>query len=362
MEDPFFLNYWNAPRPRPRFSPNPIHQQDHPPKVVSIPVRFVESERARSEAATKIQKLYRGFAVRKNVKKIAKIRSQVDNVQHQISQKSDLIARDAKERLRLNETLMSLLFQLDSVRGVDPAVRDCRKAVIRRAIALQEAIDAIVEKKETETVADSIDQTLEKTGIPVESATEPKLEMQNPVESATADEPASEIQYPAEETVDDVPETETETPIPVVNQCSEGEDQTLEAVQDPSGSEASGIVDDEAPETESSDEKSMKKLEEDDEEGIIPKADMLLSPKEADLLVEEDVVERVMEENEKLRGLVMELCERNAEQSRLIELLSQRVDQLEKTVARCERIRKKKKRCDGKLEREIQRRKCERRL
>ncbi|KAJ8634130.1 hypothetical protein MRB53_027466 [Persea americana] len=356
MEDPFFLNYWNAPRPRPRFSPNPIHQQHHPPKVVSIPVRFVGSERARSEAATKIEKLYRGFAVRKNVKKIAKIRSQVDNVQHQISQKSDLIARDAKERLRLNETLMSLLFQLDSVRGVDPAVRDCRKAVIRRAIALQEAIDAIVEKKETETVADSVEQTLEKPGIPVECVAEPKREMQNPVESAAADEQASEIRDPDEETFDDVPETETEIP---VDQCSEAEDQTLEveAVQDPSESLAVGVVDDQALEIESRDQKSVvESLKEDDEKGII------IEKEEEDALhsVEEDVAE----ENEKLRGLVLELCERNTEQSRLIELLSQRVDQLEKTVARCERIqkKKKKKRCAGKLEREIERRKCERRL
>ncbi|KAL0364361.1 UNVERIFIED_CONTAM: BAG family molecular chaperone regulator 5, mitochondrial [Sesamum angustifolium] len=56
----------------------------------------------------------------------------------------ELVRRDERERLRMNESLMCLLFKLDSICGVDSGVRVCRKAVIRKAIALQERIDAIV--------------------------------------------------------------------------------------------------------------------------------------------------------------------------------------------------------------------------
>lgn len=395
MENPFLpRNYWNAPRPR--FSTNPVRHHYHPPKVVLIPVRFVGSDTTRSEAATKIQKLFRGFAVRKNVKKIAKIRSQVEEIQRQISQSEtlDLIEGDAKERLRLSETLMSLLFQLDSVRGVDPAVRDCRKAVIRKAIALQEAIDAmlvekqetvadsvdqtldieapaetaaaaqnpddespeadeqtseirdpvaidaIVDKEETEIVADSVNQTLE-----IESAAERTLESQNPLEFPEADEQSSQVQDPAGSTdncrnppsIDDVLETKLQVDV---------ENQTIAGSVPVDDHPALGMG------IESRDEEEcVEMLEEGGIEGkSVEKSDFLGA------VEEEDVVKRVMGENEKLRGLVSELCERNDEQSRLIESLSRRVDQLERAVVvRCQRIRKKKKRNAGKMERELER-------
>lgn len=337
------------------------------------------------------------------MKKIAKIRSQVEEIQRQISQSEtlDLIARDAKERLRLSETLMSLLLQLDSVRGVDPAVRDCRKAVIRKAIALQEAIDAmlvekqetvadsvdqtleieapvetaaaaqnpddespeadeqtseiqdpvaidaIVDKEETEIVADSVNQTLE-----IESAAERTLESQNPVESPEADEQSSQVQDPAGSTdncrnppsIDDVLETKLQVDV---------ENQTIAGSVPVDDHPALGMG------IESRDEEEcVEMLEEGGIEGkSVEKWDFLGA------VEEEDVVKRVMEENEKLRGLVSELCERNDEQSRLIESLSRRVDQLERVVVvRCQRIRKKKKRNAGKMEWELERRKCERKF
>lgn len=73
------------------------------------------------------------------------IKREVDEVEQRISREKivDLIRRFAKEQLKVNETLMSLLFRLDSVRGEDPGVRDCRKAAIRHAITLQEKVYAI---------------------------------------------------------------------------------------------------------------------------------------------------------------------------------------------------------------------------
>lgn len=78
----------------------------------------------------------------------------------------------------MNETLMALLFKLDSVLGVDSSVRDCRKAVIKKAIALQERVDDIVAgNQEASTV-----ETTEKSDVLAEAADQtPK--MKNSIES-----------------------------------------------------------------------------------------------------------------------------------------------------------------------------------
>lgn len=47
----------------------------------------------------------------------------------------------------MNEALMSLLLRLDSVPGIDPAVREARRKVSRRIVGLQEILDAVVEAK-----------------------------------------------------------------------------------------------------------------------------------------------------------------------------------------------------------------------
>ncbi|KAK3036810.1 hypothetical protein RJ639_030502 [Escallonia herrerae] len=49
----------------------------------------------------------------------------------------ELIQKDPKERVRVNETLRALLLKLDSVRGVDLDMRDLRKGILKKAIALQ---------------------------------------------------------------------------------------------------------------------------------------------------------------------------------------------------------------------------------
>ncbi|KAI6692219.1 hypothetical protein NL676_019929 [Syzygium grande] len=155
MDSPFFRSHWVAPsHPRPRYYPSPAPPRAVPtragaapsPKVVSIPVRFVGSERSRSGSAVRIQSAFRGFLVRRSVGRIAAVRREVDEVERRIStaEAAELLRRDERERLKVSETLMSLLLRLDSVRGVDAGVRECRKAVIRRAIALQERVDAIV--------------------------------------------------------------------------------------------------------------------------------------------------------------------------------------------------------------------------
>ena len=104
--------------------------------------------------------------MRKSVKKIAAIRREVDEVERRISREEVLESmKDPKERLRVNKTLMSLLFRLDSVKGVDLGVRDCRKSVIKRAIALQEFLDSIVADGQTLTLGGEVDEASDSSKI-----------------------------------------------------------------------------------------------------------------------------------------------------------------------------------------------------
>ena len=105
--------------------------------------------------------------MRKSVKKITTIRREVDEVERRISREEALesMKKDLKERLRVNEMLMSLLFRLDSMRGIDLGVRDCQKSVIKREIALQEFLDSIVADGQTLTLGGEVDEAFDSSEI-----------------------------------------------------------------------------------------------------------------------------------------------------------------------------------------------------
>ncbi|KAL1565337.1 BAG family molecular chaperone regulator 5, mitochondrial-like [Salvia divinorum] len=154
MYSPFFTNHRRYQQPHPTYHPfHPVYHVDpatedlRPAKVVRIPVQYAGSERLdRAESAVKIQKVFSGFLARKSLRKVKDIEIEVDEIEERLksAEAVELLKTDAKERLRMSESLMSLLLKLDSIRGVDFGVRAFRKAVIRKAIALQERIDAIV--------------------------------------------------------------------------------------------------------------------------------------------------------------------------------------------------------------------------
>ncbi|KAK9277002.1 hypothetical protein L1049_006541 [Liquidambar formosana] len=450
MDSPYFRSNWNSTsRPRPRHSPSvrgiPVPRQTtSSPKVVSIPVRFVESGRTRSAAATKIQKVFRGFLVRKSVKRILAIRREVEEIELRISREEtvDLIRREPKERLKLNETLMALLFKLDSVRGVDSGVRDCRKAVIRRAIALQEKVDAIVAGDQTLGEADgtntevqasevddrgdftgnsdlldgtvdqnleirdsmecSVDETLESKRNPSDvkdsaspsdcdglgNAVDRTLGLRDPVESVLQSDESELIAEASDETLkmqisnDSDKEATSETlKLQVPNVYVDEPDRTWEKMESAQVGVDSEIKENEvlyipteivenhntaAPsvsecveesvetsqmESQSATYVNSESLSEGGEENISVKPDneMGSSPPERtsgerdDNRRNRELLERMMEDNEKLMGMMTELSERNAMQSRLLSSLSQRVELLERAFL-CERLRRKKKR------------------
>ena len=81
------MDSWYEPS-RARYSPAvrgiPVQPCHRKPKIISIPVNFVGSETPRSESALMIQKVFRGFIVRKSIKRIMAIKSQVEEIQQSV--------------------------------------------------------------------------------------------------------------------------------------------------------------------------------------------------------------------------------------------------------------------------------------
>eukprot|EP00258_Populus_trichocarpa_P003094 XP_002303771.3 uncharacterized protein LOC7481202 [Populus trichocarpa] len=388
MDTPFYRIHRNYPSSSPQI---PVHHRTTtvlPKKVVSIPVRYVGSERSRSESAIKIQKVFRGFLVRKSMKKILATKRQVDEIEKRILMKEtvELMRRDQKEKLKINEMLMSLLLKLDSVRGVDSGVRDCRKAVIKKAIALQETVDSIAAAANgDDSVVSAGEKGLDETGEGEEengSVANAADELQNgaaeseAVVSMLADSRETREEFNgALENVDmasegernvecdgDVPTLmsdycEPERVLEVVNETVElkeaendetacqGEDRDLEKQVDKDG-DCMGTS-----QTESQSDSSASLMEGDDEEEEEHSGGVEIEKKGDEGEVKsndestrrgKELLERMMEDNERMMGLMAELFERNEMQTRLLSSLSQRVEQLERAYI-CDQLRRRKK-------------------
>ncbi|OAY68329.1 BAG family molecular chaperone regulator 5, mitochondrial [Ananas comosus] len=177
MESFFYGDPWNPRRPR-YAAPTPDPKPKPKPRVVSIPVHCVDSDATaapppprrvvrQKEAALRIQRVFRGFLVRRDLERVRRIAAEVDEAERRIPADAAAIGADARERVRVGEMLMGLLLRLDSVRGV----REYRRKVIRRVIALQEAVDSIppadsaVETPNSETLEDAMDETPKRSDL-----------------------------------------------------------------------------------------------------------------------------------------------------------------------------------------------------
>ncbi|KAK6930776.1 BAG domain [Dillenia turbinata] len=373
MESPFFrTSHWSTPSRR----SIPVHQQPATKspaparKVITIPVHYVssDSEKGRIESsALKIQKVFRGFMVRKSMKKIASIKAEVEEIEMRISKAEnvDLIRRDSKEKLKLNEMLMSLLFKLDSVRGVDSGIRFCRKGVIKKAIALQEKLDSI---DAADQMVETGDQSIEAndlvdSGDPiVEEAQTLETQEQSSDDSICADNAANQsakMQIQARDFIDqtlDVDQTQQTLEFEAADETLEEEDPERSKsseelqIQDENGENRGAMC-------------SMSECEEDKQSQIEgEEAERASGKQEGEQMIEKNVkseeaerrvgeenkrnselLEKMIEDNEKMIGLMAELYERNEMQTLLLSSLTQRVEQLERDF-RCERLRRKKKR------------------
>jgi len=358
--------------------------------------------------------------VRKSVKKIAAIKREVDEVERRISREEALesMKNDPKERLRVNETLMSLLFRLDSVRGVDSGVRDCRKSVIKRAIALQEFLDSIVADEQTLGGVDEAPDSSEigeKQGKVSESEVEvsgadcnlsancDEYEKIQVAESmSNLSEPKETLKSAADlvcncnlsancdglesENHVDFDESEKIQVAESMSNLSEP-NETLKSAADLVGNcnlssnndglESENRVDfdesekiqaaesnetlNQSVETQSElgstgnpeslvEENSLKKEVEEEGTEIVEAERKEGNEKEEDCCFggredskrSRELLEKIMEDNKKMMGLMIELFQRNETQTKLLSSLSQRVGQLEKAFM-CDKLRKMKK-------------------
>ncbi|KAL8038012.1 hypothetical protein ABFX02_11G075300 [Erythranthe guttata] len=336
MENPFFANrrFYQQPdhtrRPyshTPSFRGVPVYptretpqparpvQRPSEPKVVRIPVQFVGSEKPdRRVSALKIQKVFRGFLVRKYLKKIKDIKVQVDEIEGKLSNGEivELVRRNEKERLRLNEGLMSLLIKLDSISGLDFGVRVCRKAVIRKAIALQERLDGIV-------ALDFVGNG--ESGGPIENSeigVSMEIDAPNQSDYPIDDEKLGNL----EGSVGDQENCEDDDVIDVGVDCEV---------------KVGGVVcvDENLDSVEESEECVKERFSERDERERV-------NGGKDDNTRNREMMEKLMEDNEKMMKLMMQLLEKNESQTKVLNGLTHRVELLEKAFL-CEKLRKKKK-------------------
>ncbi|CAI9761693.1 unnamed protein product [Fraxinus pennsylvanica] len=276
-------------------------------QVAQIPVQSVGSE-SKTWSALKIQKKFRGFLVRKSVKRIKAIKIQVDEIEGMLlkSEVVELVRKDARERMRMNEGLMALLLKLDSIPGVDSGVRDCRKAVIRRAIALQERIDAIA----SVNLVSSGENTDED-----EAFKEPvTLEIMNSAEDNSSDGMMdlvenNSVKFEDSEKLDSAEFRNSSVEESLIEKNEQKNDDWVEV--ECSGKEKVGSR-------------------------IVTRDENKRNC---------EVLERMMEDNKKMMRLMTQLFERNEMQTSMLSDLTHRVGQLEKafTCDRLSRMKKKKK-------------------
>ncbi|XP_010682706.2 BAG family molecular chaperone regulator 6 [Beta vulgaris subsp. vulgaris] len=394
MEFPFFRAHYESHTP-PQYNHHHHHYHRHyhrvpttassrPIKIIEIPIHSGESVKKRSESssALTIQKTFRGFRVRKTVKKILEVKKEVDAVEKKLQEREtmDVIKRDGREKLKVNEALMALLFKLDSVQGFDYGVREFRKAVIRKAIMLQELIDSAidddddggctVEERENEIDSEGINglcemrvDNLEKVAIDSEEINGKTVEIDlcqmradNPEKVGNERENSIDFEEINGETL----EIDADNSSKVTEKRENGsnvdvidDEKTLEKAEEIETCNSMQVesVKEETTEEQTSD--FVEVCKEDDHEGAENhEGERTLKTKSSSndewFVVgdekedrKEKLLEKMAEDNRKLMVLVADLCQKNTTQTRMICSLSQRVELLEKAMT--DRLRKKKK-------------------
>ncbi|KAK2413391.1 neurofilament medium polypeptide [Trifolium repens] len=339
---PLYGNQW---RSSPRYN-------NTPSKVVSIPVHFVGSERNRADSATMIQKFARGFLVRKSLKKMLKMKVELEEIEKKVNNEETvkMMKKEQKEKVRMGETIMNLLLRLDSVRVFHYcyALRDLRKFLIKRAIVLQEFVDQIHEMVgSTNEIEDGEIKFVgvegnclvkEEVGCVEENDDGKKIEAlvneDGDVNCMEKEEGGCDEEIVGGEKTDALVNENNnvdygegkyvkEEENCLMEEMEEEGEENMEVVQVKEESVGTSFVE-EGIEVESVDVKEEKCYKEEDDEN-------------------RKMLKRMMEDNEKMMEMMVQLFERNEKQTKLLTSLTQRVDQLERSFT-CDKLRKKNKR------------------
>lgn len=287
------------------------------------------------------------------------IRREVDDVEKKVLEREtmEMIKRDEKERLKMNESLMASLLKLDSVRGVDGCVRVLRKAVIRNVLMLLEkidslssAIDGCSDKFTDASVApdNSIDITHDSVnggeipityyevnnGVAVDND-ENVRDSEKSADTAT-DNNAGNVDVDCEN-FDGSKVSETEVHEEAANP-EKVEAESWECVGEEAERKSDFINVNEEANNNNGGGEDLAKGSANDEWLVVGRGDERKRR-------QDKALEKLAESNQKLVAMVTDLCDKNAKQASLISSLSQRVEQLEKAMN--ERSLRKKKRKNG---------------
>ncbi|KAG4922882.1 hypothetical protein JHK82_051860 [Glycine max] len=344
-----------------------------PSKVVSIPVHFVGSERTRtnSDSATEIQRVLRGFLVRNTLRKITAMRVELERIESEISVEVMKLKREQRERVRVSETIMNLLLKLDSVRVLHySGLRECRKSLINKAIALQEMLDQMavthsdeMEEKESECVeaknclVEEEEEEEEGEGSGMETLKNGEIEME---------EEEGKVKWVREDNclVKEEEDNGIETLRSGEVERQKEESGCMEEESIGLGKslvvEKEGEIECEEEQEEGEEIEALRNEEVEDKEGVGTSSvaeNCLMKEEGGDYERAEgdgkkkDLLEKMMEDNQKMVEMMTQLFQRNEMQTTLLTSLSQRVEQLERALA-CEKLRRKKKRkADAKIKR-----------
>ncbi|XP_058755998.1 BAG family molecular chaperone regulator 5, mitochondrial-like [Vicia villosa] len=257
-----------------------------PSKVVSIPVHFVGSEKTRTESATNIQRIARGYLVRKSLKKMLNIKVELEEIDKKVNNEETvkMMKNEQKERIRMGESIMNMLLRLDSVSVFHcGGLRELRKSLIKRAIVLQEFAD--------------------------------QIQMMSPK--------------------DEVENEDGDCLMKVKEEEGGNEDEKKVEVEEKEESVGSSLME-EGIEEDSVDVK--------EEEG----RNVILCEEEED--EKREILIRMMNENEKMMHMMTQLFERNEKQTSLLTSLTQRVEQLERafTCDKLKKKNKRRRHVDAK--------------
>ncbi|KAK7340833.1 hypothetical protein VNO77_21547 [Canavalia gladiata] len=329
-DTPLYRTPWGMAQPRYKV----------PSKVVSIPVHFVGSERSRSDSAIRIQKVVRGFMVRKIMRKIAAIKVELEQIESKVHapETVELMRKEQRERVRVSETIMNLLLRLDSVRVFHYfPLRDCRKSLIKKAIALQELVDQMVGSSEQDQPQTTQAQD---EGVKMEA-----LENDGEGEESVATSSVEENCLVKEEEHEEIMEAEE-------GKCV-GEESLVEEVGE-NCLEKEEEGQEEGMKMEPLRKEEMVEIEEkgkEEGEGGLVEDNCLVKEEKEDIKGgrrEEcdgntELLEKMMEDNEKMMEMMTQLFQRNEMQTKLLCSLTHRVEQLERAFT-CDKLRRKKRR------------------
>ncbi|KAM0927061.1 hypothetical protein ACQ4PT_003175 [Festuca glaucescens] len=301
----------------------------------------VQKKRAPSaeEAAAKVQAAARGLLARRMMREVRAVEREAEAVAARVAAEAEALRADTRRRIGVGEELMRLVLRLDAVRGV----REYRKKVTKKVLALQDAVDAL-EAKPAQEVPLVTDPPAAADAESLAADTVEMSEAHDALESGM--EP--ELQQSGEQGVQigsDSFSVETATEMDM--EVDGGRAEAADSASTESTVTESVTAGEQAAEAEG----EWEMVTGDDAFDAQPKAPQQEAAGEE---TEEKKTEAATADGldaKKVMEMVAALCERSAQQCALIGALAERVDTLERAVRRVEEADRRRRRIK-KLEKE----------